>query len=103
MNIVDQIRLRAHRGVSTASDAQALLREIDRLTGESSEAAHQRVQAASQIEEEHKIAYILETQLTRGGPMLTKLRAALAKIDAADAADATKHEVDGAPSAAEVK
>lgn len=87
MNIIDQIRLRAHRGVATASDAQTLLREIDRLTGESSHDAHQRVQAAQQIEEELKIAYVLERQLTQGGPVLEKLRAALARIDAAAAPD----------------
>jgi hypothetical protein len=85
MNIVDQIRLRAHRGVSTAADTQILLHEIDRLTGESPADAHQRVQAASQIEEEQKIAYVLERQLTQGGPVLEKLRAALARVDAAAA------------------
>jgi hypothetical protein len=93
MNIVDQIRLRAHLGVATASDTQTLLREIDRLTGENAADAHQRVQAAHQIEEEQKIAYVLERQLTQGGPVLEKLRAALARIDAAAAA----------PSAPEVK
>jgi len=81
MNIIDEIRLRAHKGVTTASDAATLLREIDRLTGESSADAHQRVTAASEIEEQQKIAYVLERQLTAGGPILDKLRAALKRID----------------------
>lgn len=86
MNTVDKIRLRAHLGVSTSSDAVELLREIDRLTGEDPAEAHLRVQAAAQIETEQNIAYVLERQLTAGGPLLERLRAALAKVDAANAA-----------------
>lgn len=86
MNIVDKIRLRAHLGVSNSSDAAELLKEIDRLTGEDPAQAHARVQAAAQIETEQNIAYVLERQLTQGGPLLERLRAALARVDATIAA-----------------